>query len=175
MKTLVTSNQASFSWWAIRPASVALVATVAMVCVATWVGSQPSQAQGGAVAPQIEGSWLATITIPDVPPFPSLLTFGAGGALVVTDGSVSPASGHVYQGTWARKGDHQIVFSFWGLNYDAAGVLVGYLRVHETIKLDPSRDAYNSVVSKIEVLDVNQNVVFGPVEATTHGTRINAE
>ena len=159
-----------------KPGSLAVIATVLIVSLAAFVGSQPSQAQGGAVAPQIEGSWLTTITIPENPgPFPSLLTFGAGGALVVTDGSVSGALGNVYQGTWARKGDHKIVFSFLGFQYDAAGVLAGYIRVHETIRLEPSGDAYNSISSTIEILDVNQALLAGPFVATTHGVRINAE
>ena len=96
-----------------KPASLALIATVAIVSLAALIGSQSGQAQGGAVSPQIEGSWLSTVSSPDIPaPFPALITFGAGGALVVTDSSLSPALGNVYQGTWARKGDHKIAFSF---------------------------------------------------------------
>jgi hypothetical protein len=94
---------------------------------------------------------------------------------VVTDGSVSGALGNVYQGTWARKGDRKIVFSFLGFQYDAAGVLASYIRVHETIRLERSGDTYNSISSTVEILDPNLNVVAGPFAATTHGTRINAE
>ena len=159
-----------------KPGSLALIATVAIVSLAALIGSQSGQAQGGAVAPQIEGAWLTTVTIPDgPPPFPALLTFGAGGGLVVTDGSIPPALGNVYQGTWRRKGDHEIAFSFLGFLYDAAGAPAGYIRVHETIRLERSGNAYNSIVSKIEILDPNLNVVAGPFEATTHGTRINAQ
>src|SRR5262245_6960904 len=175
MKILTTSNQRSFCLCGMKAGSLAVIATVAIVALAALLDSPSGQAQGGSVAPQIEGSWLATVTSPDVPaPFPALLTFGAGGALLVTDSSVPPAVGHVYQGTWARRGGHEITFSFLGFQFDAAGALAGYIRVHETIKIEPSGNAYNSTISTIEFIDLNQNVVFSGL-ATTHGTRINAE
>jgi hypothetical protein len=159
-----------------KPGSLAVIATVVIVCLGAFVGSQSGQAQGGAGAPQIEGSWLSIVSSPDLPaPFPALGTFGAGGALVVTDTSVSPALGNVYHGTWARKGGHEIVFSFLGFQFDAAGVFSGYIRVHETIRLEPSGNAYNSISSTVEILDPNLNVVAGPFPGTTHGVRINAE
>jgi hypothetical protein len=155
--------------------ALALIVAVAIVFLAALVGSQSGQAQGGAVAPQIEGSWLATVNSPDIPdPFPALLTFGAGGALLVSDSSFSPANGNVYQGTWIRKGGREIAFSFLGFQFDDEGKLAGYIRVHETIRLDQSGNTYNTVVGTLEFLDVNQTVVVGPLGVTTHGTRINA-
>jgi len=159
-----------------KSGSLALIATVVTVFLVALIGSQSSQAEGGAVAHQIEGSWLSTVSSPDIPvPFPALGTFGAGGALVVTDTSVSPSLGNVYHGTWVRKGHREFAFSFLGFQFDAAGVFSGYVRVHETIRLEPSGNAYNSISSTVEFLDVNLNVVAGPFPGTTHGTRINAE
>ncbi len=111
------------------------------------------------VSPEIEGSWLAMITVPDGPlPFPSLVTFASGGALIVTDSSVPPALGNVYQGAWTKTGPHQFAFTFLGFQYDSAGVLTGYVRAHETIQLEPGGNVYNGVTS-IEILDINQNVI----------------
>ena len=86
---------------------------------------------------EIEGTWLGTITIPDVPPFPSLVTYARGGALTVTDSSVAPALGNVYQGVWAETGPQKFAFTFMGFQYDAKGVLTGYIRAHEIVQLEP--------------------------------------
>ena len=158
-----------------KPGSLALIATVTIVSFAAFVGSQSGQAQGGAVAPQIEGTWLTTVTIPDgPPPFPALLTFGAGGGLAVTDSSAPPVAGNVYQGTWARKGNHKFAFTVMGFNYDATGVLVGMFKIREHLEIEPSGNAYNGVWAG-EVLDPAGNVVVSGFGGTTHGTRINAE
>lgn len=169
-------NQWLMSLRVCRPVIVALAIAV-VAGLAVLPGVQPSQAQGGAVAPQVEGSWLTIVSSPDVPaPFPTLITFGSGGVLTVTDSSFPPAAGNIYQGTWVRRRGNEIAFTFLGLQYDAAsGALSGFIRVKETIRLDTSGNSYSSVISTLEFLDVNQNVVVGPLQATTHGTRINAE
>lgn len=124
------------------------------------------------VSPEIEGTWLATITIPDgPPPFPSLLTYARGGALIATDSSVPPALGNVYQGTWTKIGAHKYAFTLMGFGYDETGVLTGYVRVHETLQLEPGGSAYNGVAI-IEILDINQNVIE-TVTSLSHATRIN--
>lgn len=175
MKSLTTSDQPSFSLWGMKPGALALIATVAIVALSAVLGSPSGQAQGGAVAPQIEGSWLITVTIADgPPPFRAIETFSAGGALVVTDGGQPPSLGHVYQGTWARTGGHKFAFTFLGFQYDAAGVHSGFIRVRVTLTLEPDGNAYNGT-GTVEFLDLNQNVVAGPFELTTHGVRINAK
>ncbi len=126
------------------------------------------------VSPEIEGTWLAMVTIPDgPPPFPSLLTYARGGALTVTDSSVPPALGNVYQGSWTKRGPHEFAFTFLGFQYDGAGVLTGYIRAQETIQLEPGGNIYNGVTS-IEILDIDQNVI-ATSSSTTHATRINAQ
>jgi hypothetical protein len=132
-----------------------------------------NNAAGGAVAPELEGTWLVTVTISDgPPPFPSLVTYARGGALTATDGGVSPASGNVYQGTWTRTGPHEYAFTFLGLQYDAKGIFSNYLRAHETLRLEPGGNGYNGL-TKIEVLDTAQNVLE-TFSATTHATPIRA-
>lgn len=124
------------------------------------------------VSPEIEGTWLATITVPDgPPPFPSLVTYARGGALTVTDSSVPPALGNVYQGTWAKIGAHKYALTFMGFSYDEAGVLTGFFRGHETLQLEPGGNAYNGV-AVVEFLDINQNVIETGT-TLSHATRIN--
>jgi hypothetical protein len=98
MKSLTGLLQRSCSSWKTKLSSVAFIITVALFSLAAGSGNDNDQERGRHQVP-IEGSWLTTVTIPENPgPFPSLLTFGAGGALVVTDGSVSGALGNVYHG-----------------------------------------------------------------------------
>jgi hypothetical protein len=130
--------------------------------------------QAAEVSSEIEGTWLATVTIPDgPPPFPSLVTYARGGALIATDGSVAPALGNVYQGTWTKTGPHQFAFTFMGFQYDAAGVLTNYIRAHETLQLERSGNIYNGVTS-LEFLDTNMNVI-ATASSTTHAVRIDAQ
>jgi len=126
------------------------------------------------VSPEIEGTWLVMVTTPDgLPPFPSLVTYASGGALTVTDSSVSPALGNVYQGTWAKIGPHKYAFTFLGFIYDEAGVFTSYFRGHETVQVEPGGNAYNGV-STGEILDVDMNVI-ATMSSTTHATRISVK
>lgn len=146
---------------------------LAVFAIAQTTHSSANTAAGGAVAPELEGTWLVMVTILDgPPPFPSLVTYARGGALTVTDGGVPPASGNIYQGTWIRTGSHEFAFTFLGFQYDAQGVFSNYLRARETIRLEPGGNAYNGVTI-IEVLDTAQNVI-ATASATTHATRVTA-
>ena len=154
--------------------ALAMIGTLLFAAVAF---AQPTQANPNtaesAVAPELEGTWLATVTIPDgPPPFPSLVSYARGGALTVSDSSLSPAAGNVYLGTWARRGRHEFAFTFLGFQYDAQGVFANYIRVRETVRLERGGNVYNGVTT-IEFLDTAQNVI-GMVSATTHATRVSA-
>jgi hypothetical protein len=161
-----------------RALVVSVLGVMGVLLLAAFAAAQTTYANaniatGGAVAPELEGTWLATVTIPDgPPPFPSLVSYARGGVLIVTDSSLSPASGNVYQGTWARTGSHEFAFTFLGFQYDTQGVFSNYIRVHETIRLERGGKAYNGVTT-IEVLDTAQNVI-GTASATTHATRVTA-
>jgi hypothetical protein len=175
MKSLTGLLQRSYSSWGAKLASVALIITVALFSLAAGSGDDNNQERGKHNAPQIEGSWLVTVTIPDgPPPFRAIETYSAGGGLLSTDGGTPPSAGHVYQGTWARTGRGEFAFTFLGLQYDAAGVHSGFIRVGATRTLERDANAYNGT-DTVEFLDVNLNVVAGPFPGTTHGTRINAE
>ena len=117
---------------------------------------------------------MATITVPDgPPPFPSLVTYARGGGLIVTDSSVPPALGNLNQGVWTKIGPRKYAITFLGFQYDAAGVLTGYFKAHETVQLEPGGNAYNGV-TVIEILDTDLNVIATD-SSTTHATRISAK
>jgi len=148
--------------------------TIAAVCLLGPIGSRLIHAQGGGVAPQMEGTWLVTVSPAGgaPPPFPALVTYSAGGGLVVTDSSFPPTQGNVYQGTWVRKGGREFAFTFLGFQY-VGGVHSGYVRVLETVTLDPSGDAYRGE-GVFQFLDLNRNVVFSEPD-TTIATRVKAQ
>jgi hypothetical protein len=159
-----------------RTIALSIIGLISALLLATLAIAQTAQANsaGGSVAPELEGTWLVTVTISDgTPPFASLVTYARGGALTVTDSSVAPALGNVYQGTWTRTGSQAFAFTFLGFQYDAQGAFSNYLRVHETIRLEQGGNAYNGVTA-IEVLDTAQNVI-ATVSATTHATRVAAQ
>ncbi len=160
--------------WRIRPGLLALIVTVALVAALTIVGCQSATTESGAVAPEIEGTWLLAVTIQDgSPPFPSLVSYARGGTLVATDSGPGPAAGNVYQGTWTKTGPDEFAFTFLGFQYNASGSLTNYIRGRETLRLEPGGLAYNGVTT-IETLDTAQKVL-ATLSGTTHATRVNAQ
>ncbi len=159
--------------WKIRPSLLALVIIVALAATMAVIGTQSATAESGAVAPELEGTWLVTVTIQDgPPPFPSLVSYARGGALIVTDSSGVPSSGNVYQGTWTKTGPHEFTFTFLGFLYDANG-LTNYIRGHDTIQLEPNGSAYNGV-TLVDIFDTAWNHI-ATSNGTTHATRVNAQ
>jgi hypothetical protein len=174
MKTQTTIRKPSFLNWRMTVRLLALGITIAGVAAVALFGTQSISAESAAVAPEIEGTWLATVTIPDgPPPFPSLLTYAAGGALIATDSSVPPANGNVYQGTWTKTGPHKFAFTFLGFQYDANGVLTNYFRARETLQIERGGNAYSGVTT-IEILDLSLNVI-ATSSSTTHAVRLTAQ
>jgi hypothetical protein len=151
---------------------IALGITLVVIAAVVLIGAQSVSADNE-VSPQIEGTWLATITTPDGMQFPSLVTYAGGGALTVTDGGGPPPLGNVYQGAWAKTGPHAYVFTFLGFQYDDTGALAGYIRGHETLQIEPGGDVYNGETT-IEILDTDQNVIV-TLTTTSHATRITAQ
>ncbi len=148
------------------------LAGIVAVCLLGLAGGQQTHANDD-VWPAVEGSWFVTVTpaggVP--PPFPALVTYAHGGGMVVTDGSFPPTKGNVYQGTWTRTGPRRFVFTFLGLQY-TEGVHSGYVRVFETVVLDPSGNSYTGS-GVFQELDLAFNVTFSEPD-TTVGRRIRA-
>ena len=173
MTNLITSLHTAFSSWRTKLASLVLVGTLALFCVAAASSPQSERGDGATQMPALEGSWLITVNVGQTP-FPSILTFGTGGALVATDSSQAPAVGNVYQGTWTRTGPHEVTFTLLGFLFSGTGALENYIRIHETGRLDGSGQTYDSVTSTVEILDLDKNVLVS-FPGATHGERIMAK
>jgi hypothetical protein len=163
--------------WKIKPSLLALVIIIALAATMAAIGTQSATADSSAVAPELEGTWLATVTLQEGPPplpspFAALVSYARGGVLIVTDSSGVPAAGNVYQGTWTKTGPHEFTFTFLGFQYDANG-FTNYIRDHETIRLEPNGSAYNGVMN-IDILDTAQNIIV-TFTGTSHATRVNAQ
>lgn len=155
---------------------LALIVAMAVASLAIVIGSPSSQGQGGGNAPRIEGSWLITVTLDGggFPPFPALVTYAGGGALVAVDAGGPPSVNTSSHGTWVRKGDHKFAWTFLQFFFDPiTEAFAGYFRVHSVDTLDKDSQVLNSRVT-VDVLDPAGNVV-GSFGGTTHGTRISAE
>ena len=171
MKTRTANPKASNSRIALSLCAIGIM--IALIASIMLFGAQIGSASAQ-VSPEIEGTWLAMVTVPDgPPPFPSLVTYASGGALTVTDSGVAPALGNVYQGSWVKTGPHQFTFTFLGFQYDESGVFSGYFRAHEIVELEPGGDVYDGVAS-LAILDTEMNVIM-EMTSTSHATRINAK
>jgi len=104
------------------------VVTVSLVVLLAYgasagVSSAP-QVNGGASAPEIEGTWLLTVTTPPQamrPPFKVLITFARGGAFLASEESDhgTPAQ----NGTWERTGGNQFASTALSFGHDQNGNL----------------------------------------------------
>lgn len=79
------------------------------------------------------GTWMVTTTPPSVsgrPAFNALITFAAGGAIIVstTNDRLLPGAG-IQQGAWRRSGNRQITSTVLSFVYSPTGVAVGSVRV----------------------------------------------
>jgi hypothetical protein len=155
---------------------IAFVAILAIVLggVSLAYASNGRENSDAGVAPEIEGTWLAYISNPSMSePFPSLLTFARGGALIVTDGSTPPALGNVFQGSWTKTGPHAYTFTFMGFLYDENGAIAGYFKNHETVQVEPDGSAYTGV-STGEIFDLDMNQIWTG-SGMSNATRIPAD
>jgi hypothetical protein len=126
------------------------------------------------VSPEIEGTWLITVVldIPDVSPFPALVSYSRGGAMASSDSGPGPAAGNIYFGTWVRTKAHTYAFTFLGFQFDAKGALSNYIRGQETLQVESDGRSYKGV-TKIEILDKDMMVVQSS-NGTSLGKRITA-
>lgn len=138
----------------------------------------PVAAENGVVAPELEGTWLETVTFhgENLPPeaqtpFPTFITFARGGGLLTISSSIAPTRGNMSFGSWKKVGN-KYVYTFMGFYYDAQGVLENYVKIVETLRFEKDGKSYNGE-AKAQMFDVNMNLLGG-AEATTHATRIMA-
>jgi hypothetical protein len=135
-------------------------------------------ADDGAVAPEVEGTWIETVTFPDLPPqfqnFPTLMTYARGGGLITVASNRPPAIGNVSLGTWAKSGPKQYSLMFLGMFFNAStGALENYIKVRETFRFKGDRDTYTGEATA-QLLDLNMNVL-GQFNATSRAVRVKAQ
>ena len=155
----------------------ALTITVSIVSSHN-IPSKPSPALSGEPERTIVGVWQMALTTVNcqtgdvVRTIPGLWTFHEGRTMseYASAPGLSPAlrgSGH---GVWQREPgwqDYSLTFIFY--RYDASGVFTGSQRAKIALKLGASGDEFTAT-SAIEILDVNDNVVFTAC-GTPSGTR----
>ena len=163
-----------------RAAWLTAIPTLIILCLAAVPGQQAGPGYIDNNAPQLEGSWLVTVTLDlenGPPPFEVLQSYCAGGVVIGSDPSVFPAlpMTTAFHGTWTHQRGRVFAFTAMEFQYDDTmdppvlwkGV------VKETVTLEPGGDAYNS---KGTVEWYYPDGTFGgAVEDTTHGIRIKAE
>ena len=140
----------------------------------------PVAAENGVVAPELEGTWLETVTFhgENLPPeaqtpFPTFITFARGGGLLTISSSIAPTRGNMSFGSWKKVGN-KYVYTIMGFIYNAQGVLESYLSGHETLQVSKDRKSFEGVV-RAQILDLNLNKIGGEGHGTSHATRIVAE
>ena len=164
------------AWLAAIPASIIL-------CLAAVPRPQAEPGYIDNNVPQLEGSWLVTVTL-DVengpPPFETLQSYTAGGVVIGTDPSVYPLYGlrvtqTAYQGTWAKKQHRTFSFTMIGFQWDETvdpPVLWKGI-IKEDVTVEPGGDAYTG---KGTVEWYYPNGDFGGITRdTTHAIRIKAD
>jgi hypothetical protein len=182
------TNLPSLLVWRRKVTWLALIFSSIILCLAVVPLSQSTSGYIDNNARQLEGSWLATVTIPDPEGgdpqlFESQVSYCAGGAMIASDPSPFPNMTTAYHGTWARKGHHEFVFTMIGFQYDKlwtddpglppSSTKLWKLIIKETVRIKADRDTYSGE-GTIEWLDP-QGVQYGPAPDSTHAVRIKAE
>ncbi len=125
-----------------------------------------------------EGSWLLNVTITsDHPPFKfqALMTYDAGGGLVVTDqtdfnpqGLTSP--GH---GAWVSTGEDHFATTWIAFFFDAQGNPAGMVKVREVDTLSADGNTFSGSAT-FNAFDANGKPVLSGT-TIEHGKRIKVE
>jgi hypothetical protein len=134
-------------------------------------GSRPDQqGYGGDVAAaagqQLQGTWIVTVTTTGEAPITQLVTFFADGTTLANANQRPAQQGQpggksftsAGQGDWSKSGDRQFNSQFVQLIFDDGGSYKGMIKVHDTIRLDPSGETWAGSFSA-DVLDPSGKVV----------------
>lgn len=177
MNTPITT-QSSSPVWKKRTAWVILIPMVAILCLAVMPLALSGEAAAGSGGANPEGSWLATVALPDGTIFESPVSFCAGGAMVASDPSVAPHMNTAYHGTWLKTGRREFVFTMVGFIYDDVEDQYPNGRtkivIKETDTIEPDGDTYNGL-GTVEIYSLDGTLLRGPYPTPTHAVRIPAE
>jgi hypothetical protein len=177
MNTPIT-NQSSLPGRRRKAAWLASIAALGILCLAVIppvLSDEPTVGIGGAGP---EGSWLATITLPDGQNFESPMSYCAGGAMVSSDPSRFPANATAYHGTWMKTGRREFVFTMVGFIYDEVGAVnpkgLSKVVIKETDTIEPDGDTYNGTGTIAIYGPDGTQLEYVPV-VPSHAVRIKAE
>ncbi len=150
-------------------ALTALAAIFAAGATSASVGKKTPRANGP------PGTWMTTVTLEDPPPgvaasFRALNTFLPSGELLVSSSVGTPATRSLAHGDWIRTGNRRFASSFVFFRFDPAGAFIGSQRVHRTIILAASLNAFTST-DVVEILDPSGTVIRSS-RATEAGQRL---
>jgi len=133
----------------------------------------------GSSEARLEGSWLATVALPDGTIFESPVSFCAGGAVIASDPSVFPLYPMTtsYHGTWTKTGRREFAFTVVGFQYDDVDDAfpngMYKIIIKETDTIEPDGDTYNGS-GTVEFYSLDGTMV-GTISTPTHAVRIKAE
>ena len=158
-----------------------VLVAVALIALTAMVSTEAISASAGKQAPKsqrLSGTWLTTVTLEDPPPgvaasFRALNTFIMSGELLVSSSVGLPATRSLAHGDWIRTGNRRFASSFVFFRFDAAGAFIGSQRVHRTILLASSLNAFTST-DVIEILDPSGTVIRSS-RATEVGQRLTVQ
>jgi len=158
-----------------KPGSLALIATVAIACLAAFVGSQPSQAQSGESnrLHKLTGAWSVETTVEiQQATFPTLMTFTSDG-IVLADEPPNPSetTGH---GNWVATGPRSAAFTFRVLlGGGLGGDLLFSFKIVGKLEYDARADKWSGPF-KIHIFDAAGIEIFVD-RGTFTATRIAVE
>jgi hypothetical protein len=130
-----------------KTTTLALLLAAAITILTGSFATQSKAKAGGASAPEIEGSWIETVTDPiSGSSFTTLSTYTRGGAFVTAAPPLPnplnrSTTGH---GTWERTGGHEFVYTFVYFRYNSAQQLLGSGKVRAVITLNEDGDEYEA-------------------------------
>ena len=125
-------------------------------------------ADGGATAPQLEGSWEITVTPDGGNPIVDFATFTRGGGLINSDPDPNLSTGH---GTWVRTGGNAFGITFVHFLSDQ-GAALGTLKVRAVIQVGRNTDTFSGPFQTDVIIG---GTVVQTFCGTVHATRIGVE
>jgi len=130
-------------------------------------------------APQLEGSWLVTVSAEGLGSWQALESYNAGGAMMASDPGVFPLYPMTtpLHGTWARKGQQQFVFTMMNFQYDNVddGYPDGLQKniIKATLTIEKGGNSY--IGQGLAYWYDSTGALIITLPFTTHATRILAE
>ena len=160
-----------------KVAWLVLIPVLGLLCWTALSLALPGEPGVGIGGANPEGSWLATIPLPDGQTFQSPMSYCAGGAMVVSNPTVIGMA-TAYHGTWMQTGRREFTFTMVAFinNTTVDALPKGILKAvaKETDTIEPDGDTYNGTGSLEMYGPDGTQVVYRPV-VPSHAVRIKAE